>query len=131
MNMLQMAILDAVNVDELTQWMGATGLSIEQLMGRESVKEDKVVDEWRRQYRYGRSLCNPVNVKQLRTQMYKLYEYYMSFYRQHELEQYIGVQVRDHHYFHGDDIMWVQFSEVHQLLYMDALDKSLMSCYCL
>jgi len=111
--------------------MGATGLSIEQLIGREAVKESKVVDEWRREYRYGRILYNPGNVKQLRTQMYKLHEYYMSFYRQHELEQYIGVQVRVRHYFHGDDVIWVQFSEVHQLLYMDALDKSLMSCYCL
>jgi len=70
MNLLQMVIPNDVNVDELTeltQWMGATGLSIEQLMGREAVKEAEVVDEWRRQYRYGRSLCNPANVKQLRT----------------------------------------------------------------
>jgi len=40
-----MAIPDAVNVDELAQWMDATGLSIEQLMGREFVKEAEVVDE--------------------------------------------------------------------------------------
>ena len=124
-----MTIPDDVNVDELAQWMGATGLSIEQLMGREAVKEAEVVDEWRRQYRYGRSLCNPTNVKQLHTQMYKLHEYYMSFCRQHEFEQYIGVQVRDRHYFHRDDVTWVQFSEIHQLLFMDALDKSLTSCY--
>jgi hypothetical protein len=54
--------------------MDATRLSIEQLMGWEAIKDVKVVDEWRRQYRYGRSLCNPANVKQLRTQMYKLLE---------------------------------------------------------
>jgi len=131
MNLLQMAIPHDVNVDELARWMGVTGLSIEQLMGREAIKEAKVIDEWQWQYIYGRSLCNPTNVKQLRMQMYKLHEYYMSFCRQHELEQYISVQGRDRHYFHGDDIIFVQFSEVHQLLYMDALDKSLKSCYCL
>jgi len=47
MNLLQMATPDAVNVDELAYWMDATGLSIEQLMGREYVKEAEVVDEWR------------------------------------------------------------------------------------
>jgi len=57
--------------------------------------------------------------------MYKLHEYYMSFCRQHELEQYIGVQVGDRHYFLRDDVMWVQFSEVQQLLYIWMLSINL------
>jgi hypothetical protein len=41
-------------------------LFLEQLLGREeltTVKEAKVVDEWRRKYVYGRSLCDPAKVK--------------------------------------------------------------------
>jgi hypothetical protein len=51
--------------------------------------------------------------KNLGTQMYKLHEYYLIFCAQHQSKQYLGVQVRDHHYFRGDDVIWVQFSEVH------------------
>ena len=47
MNFLQMVIPNIVNVDELAQWMDAAELSIDQLMGREYVKEAEVVDEWR------------------------------------------------------------------------------------
>jgi hypothetical protein len=46
--------------------MNVTGLSLEQLLGREeltTVKEAEVVDEWQRKYVYGSSLCDPAKVK--------------------------------------------------------------------
>jgi hypothetical protein len=51
-----------------------------------TVKEAEVVDEWRRKYVYGRSLCDPAKVKNLGTQMYKLHEYYLRFCAQHQSE---------------------------------------------
>jgi hypothetical protein len=61
-----MLVPDDVDLDELTKWMNVTGLSLEQLLGWEeliTVKETEVVDEWRRKYVYGRSLCDPRKVK--------------------------------------------------------------------
>ena len=46
-------------------------------------------------------------------------------------DDYLYVRIRNYHYFRGDDIIYVQFNELHQLCHMDALDKSLMSCLCL
>jgi hypothetical protein len=98
MNLMQMSVPDDVNLDELAKWMNVTRLSLEQLLGWEELrtgKESKVVDEWQRKYVYGRSLCDPAKVKNLDTQMYKLHEYYLRFCAQHQIKQYLGVQVRD------------------------------------
>jgi len=46
-------------------------------------------------------------------------------------DNWISVRIRQHHYFHGDDLIYVQFEELHQLCHLDALDKSLVSCFCL
>jgi hypothetical protein len=57
-----------MDLDELDKWMNVTGLSLEQLLGREkltTVKEAEVVDEWQRKYVYGRSLCDPAKVKKI------------------------------------------------------------------
>jgi hypothetical protein len=67
---------------------------------------------------------------ELRTQMYLLNKWYMVVCRR-KADDYICVKIRNHHYFCGDDIIMVQFNELHQLCHMDALDKSLISCFCL
>jgi hypothetical protein len=108
MNLMQMSVPDDVDLDELAKWMNVTGLYLEQLLGREeltTIKEAEVVDDWQRKYVYDRSLCDPAKVKNLGTQMYKLHKYYLRFCAQHQSEQYLGVQVRDRHYFHGDDVI--------------------------
>ncbi|XP_066337532.1 uncharacterized protein [Miscanthus floridulus] len=46
-------------------------------------------------------------------------------------EEWIFVRFRDHHYFRGDDILHISFEELHQLYHMDALDKSIISSFCL
>jgi hypothetical protein len=58
-----MSVPDDVDLDELAKWMNVTELSLEQFLGREELrtgKESEVIDEWRRKYVYGRSLCDPV-----------------------------------------------------------------------
>lgn len=40
------------------------------------------------------------------------------------------VKVKEEHYFHAKDL-WVEFQELFQLFNQDALDKSIISCYCL
>ena len=41
------------------------------------------------------------------------------------------VGIKDEHYFSGDEEMFIEFEELFQLYNQDALDKSLVSCYCL
>ena len=76
-------------------------------------------------------MCHPEKVRGLGTQIYKLHEYDLRVSSKHKEEELIVVRVHDRHYFRGDDIIWIDFSEGLQLLHMSTLDKSLMSCYCL
>jgi hypothetical protein len=41
------------------------------------------------------------------------------------------VALRDEHYFRGNDEIHIDFEELFQLFNQDALDKSLVTCYCL
>jgi dipeptidase len=100
------------------------------VLGIRNVPSLEEVDQWKKEYKYGKSLYNPAKLHELGTQMYKLHEWYMGACAGGE-HDWIGVKVRDHHYFHGNDVMWIQFNELHQLCHMDSLDKSLLSCYCL
>jgi hypothetical protein len=89
-----MAIPTNVELDDLLNFMNTIGLSMEQVLCREeppACLNVEVVDEWQREYRYGRSLYNPSKLKELHTQMYKLHEWYMSLCAKHENEQYISV----------------------------------------
>jgi len=46
-------------------------------------------------------------------------------------EAWLIVRIRLEHYFNGYDVLHIEFNELHQLLNGDALDKSLLSCWCL
>jgi hypothetical protein len=45
-----MSVPDDVDLDELAKWMNMTGLSLEELLGREepTTGKESEVDEWRR-----------------------------------------------------------------------------------
>ena len=77
----------------------------------------------------GQSLYNPEKLGELGTQMYLLNGWYMSASDAGQI--YLSVGIRNHHYFHGNDIIYVELPELHQLCHLDSLDKSLISCYCL
>ena len=44
---------------------------------------------------------------------------------------YIIVGINDEHYFNGDEEIYIDFEELFQLYNQDAIDKSIVSCYCL
>ena len=89
----------------------------------------EVVDGWSRNFSPGRSLMNPKHLHVLDTQMFAINNWCMEACKGGV--DWISVQFRNHHYFHGDDLILVQMSKLHQLCHMDALDKSLISCFCL
>ena len=87
------------------------------------------VNPWKK-FEHGKSLYNPEALGELGTQMYLLNKWYMAACERGETT-FVFVRVRNQHYFRGDDVIYVEFLELHQLCHMYSLDKSLISCYCL
>ena len=104
------------------------GVTVEQLLGLEEcpvLKEEEV--KWK--YARGKPLVKPDEVKLLPTRMYNLHTWYMQETANTDQES-LMVKVKEEHYFHAKEL-WVEFQEMFQLFNQDALDKSIVSCYCL
>jgi hypothetical protein len=80
-------------------------------------------------YRYGSDLVKPGELARLGTQMRRLHEWYLKACRRSE--SYLTVYLRDEHYFRGEDEINLELEELFQLFNQDALDKAVISCYCL
>jgi hypothetical protein len=80
-------------------------------------------------YRYGSDLVKPGELARLGTQMRRLHDWYLKACRR--CESYITVYLRDEHYFRGEDEINLELEELFQLFNQDALDKAVISCYCL
>ena len=76
----------------------------------------------------GKPLVRPDEEELLPTQMRKLHQWYLR--EVNAGRESLMVKVKPEHYFHGNDV-WIEFPEIFQLFNQDALDKSLVSCYCL
>jgi hypothetical protein len=87
-----------------------------------------VVSSWEK-YEHGRSLWDPEKLNDLGTQMYALNNWYLDACAREESA--ISIRVRDEHWFRGNDVMYLEFSELHQLCHLYSLDKTIISCYCL
>ena len=120
--------LDLLDIDfeDLVWFYGDTSLDLAQVLA-EGPSAPKV-DPWKK-FEHGKSLCNPEALGDLGTQMYLLNKWYMAACERGET--FVSVRVRNQYYFRGDDIIYVEFSELHQLCHLDSLDKNLISCYCL
>ena len=80
-------------------------------------------------YKYGEPLVKPELVKSLSTKMRRLHDWYMKACKE-EIE-YIILEIEDAHFFRGKQEIHVEVCELFQLYNQDALDKSIVSCYCL
>ena len=81
-------------------------------------------------YKHGEPLVRPEELPNLPTQMRRLHKWYMKAAQEGKIMLTVGV--RDEHYFRGnEEIINVDFEELFQLYNQDALDKSIVSCYCL
>ena len=86
-------------------------------------------EEIKRKYVRGQPLVEPDEVKNLPTRMYELHQWYMNITKISNRES-LMVNVKEEHYFHEKAVS-VEYSELFQLYNQDALDKSIVSCYCL
>ena len=95
------------------------------------IKDMHVITEeevkWK--YAHGEPLVKPEEVKKLSTRMYELHQWYMDITKRSDRES-LMVQVKKDHYYHEKAVA-VEYSELFQLYNQDALDKSIVSCYCL
>ena len=107
--------------------MVTTGLIAEQLMGEASIPTGDY--DIYRTYVYGQSLVNPKYYSSLGTQMFLLNKWYLKV-TENDEAAWLVARVRPEHYL-GFDVVHIEFNELHQLLHQDALDKSLINCWCL
>ena len=86
-------------------------------------------EEIKRKYVRGQPLVEPDKVKNLPTRMYELHQWYMNITKISDRLS-LMVNVKEEHYYHEKAVS-VEYSELFQLYNQDALDKSIVSCYCL
>ena len=86
-------------------------------------------DEIKRKYVRGQPLVKPDEVKNLPTRMYELHQWYMNITKSSNRES-LMVNVKAEHYFH-EKARSIEYTELFKLFNQDALDKSIVSCYCL
>ena len=89
------------------------------------LKEEEI--KWK--YARGQPLVKPEEVKKLPTRMYELHQWYMNITKISDRLS-LMVNVKEEHYYHEKAVS-VEYSELFQLYNQDALDKSIVSCYCL
>ena len=86
-------------------------------------------EEIKQKYVRRQSLVEPEEVKNLPTRMYELHDWYMKITKISNRES-LMVDVKKDDYYHEKAVA-VEYSELFQLYNQDALDKSIVSCYCL
>ena len=105
----------------------AQGMSIAQYL---SQLEFFPVSEVAYRYQYGKPLVKPEEVNNLPTKMRRLHNWYMHATKAGA--NWIVLKVTEKHYGKDtDDMISIEFDELFQLFNQDALDKSIISAYCL
>ena len=80
-------------------------------------------------FEHGEPLVRPEELPHLPTMMRRLHDWYLEASKQGS--NYIIAGIKDEHFFNGDQEIFIEFEELFQLYNQDAIDKSIVSCYCL
>ena len=80
-------------------------------------------------YRHGKPLVRSEEVNHLPTKMRRLHKWYMQASK--EGKNWIMLGIKDEHYGRGNDEINIEFVELFQLYNQDAIDKAIVSAYCL
>jgi hypothetical protein len=103
----------------------AHGMSIAEYLAHDSLPKA----EEKYKYRHGAPLVKPELVKDLPTKMRRVHNWYM---RESEVgANWIYCGYKNEHYGHGDGVVMIEFIELFQLYQQDAIDKAIISAYCL
>ena len=113
------------NIEEAEKLAAAMGVSVEVLLGSQDDKLPTTVIAPKPTYVPGKPLVSKEKLQQLPTHMRNLNEWYLRADR-----MFIVAKVPREYYFRPEEIH-VKLEELFQMYNFEALDKSLMSCYCL
>ena len=114
------------DLGEAAKLAAAMGVTVAELLGSEDDKlpTANVVPT----YVPGKPFVSEQKLKQLPIQIRNLHQWYLREVKGVRIM--IVAKVRQEYFFRPEEVH-VDFSELYQLYNFDALDKSLMSCYCL
>lgn len=87
------------------------------------------IAEVKYKYKHGEPFVKPEKVPNLPTKMRRLNAWYMEAAK--EGKNWINLEVKEEHYGRGTAQVQVEFEELFQLFQQDAIDKSIVSAYCL
>ena len=116
-----------VITDDHRRMAKVVGVTVYQLLEIEptpEIQDDEVA--WK--YVPDQPLVRPEEIPLLSMRMHRLHEWYLREVKNGR--ESLMVKVKAEHYYH-EKYLWVEFQEMFQLFNQDALDKSLVSCYCL
>ena len=113
------------STEDYERFASKLGMTVDEMLNEADFPKSKLA------YKYapGESLVRPEQVEHLPTQMRRLHDWYMKACVKGDIM--LIMAVRDEHYFRGDDEIHIEFEELVQLFNQDAMDKYLISCYCL
>ena len=80
-------------------------------------------------YEHGKPLVRPEQLPHLSTMMRRLHDWFLKASKHGS--NFIIAGITDEHYFNGDEEIYIEFEELFQLYNQDAIDKAIVSCYCL
>ena len=118
--------MDPEFVREYKEAADAQGMTIPQYL---SQLEYWPTAEEAYKYKYGQPLVKPNEVKKLPTKMRRLHKWYMRASKKGK--NWILLGYKNKHYRHGDGQIMIEFEELFQLYKGDAIDKAIISAYCL
>ena len=81
-------------------------------------------------YVHGAELVSKNRLDEMPTHLRQLHEWYLQFCERDKTTRYITADIPEEYYFRREEIH-VEITEFWQLFNLEALDKALMSCYCL
>jgi hypothetical protein len=117
---------EPIDMEEAAKLAAEMGVSIDDMLGSQDDKLPKAVVV--STYVPGKPLVSGDKREQLPTEMRTLHEWYLRVVKNGRTM--IVAKVPQEYYFRREEIH-VEFSELFQLYNFYALDKSIMSCYCL
>ena len=79
-------------------------------------------------YQNGQPLVKPDQVPHLSTMMRRVHQWYLDACKNGTDNIY--VRVKNEHFFNGEEMLFVEFTEIFQLYNQLDIDKAIVSCYC-
>ena len=117
-----------IDMEQARKLAADMGVTVEQLLGPQDDNLPKAVPV--RLYAVGQPLVTRDESVELPTNMRNLHNWYMNEIMLIPERKWILLDVA-HEYYYKEDKIHIEFSELYQLFHFDAIDKTLMSCYCL